>query len=71
MFRMRLWLFVSRLLGLTCLAFAWWGLNTVAGRRTYDEMAGMIPLCAGVAGVFLIVVSILLAFLLWWRRRAA
>jgi hypothetical protein len=31
--------------------FGWWGLFTVAGRQQFDEMAGMIPLIAGCAGI--------------------
>ena len=45
-----------------CAAFSYWGLNTVAGRRAFDEMAGIIPLAAGVLSAPLL----LLAVFLWW-----
>jgi hypothetical protein len=42
--------------------FGGWGVNTAAGRR-YDEMAGMIPFFAEVAGAFLLVVAFVLLLL--------
>jgi len=33
--------------------FAYWSLATPAGRGAYDEMAGIIPMAAGFAGVLL------------------
>jgi len=48
-------------------AFAYWGLKTPEGRRAYDEMAGIIPMAAGLAGVVLIVAAA--AIWLWrWLR---
>ena len=38
---------VCALAGIACELFAYWGLNTVRGRRAFDEMAGMIPLAVG------------------------
>ncbi len=55
--------------GLALVAFAWWGMETAAGMRAFDEMAGMIPFFAGVAGVAL--AGIGLAWLLWRRVRRA
>ncbi len=52
-------------LGVAGLAFCWWGLSTVPGRRAFDEMAGMIPLAAGAAGALLL----LAAVAAWWRSR--
>lgn len=52
-------------LGLALAAFGWWGLETVSGRRRFDEMAGMIPMGAGAVGVVLVV----LALVLRWRTR--
>ena len=43
--------------------FGWWGVNTAAGQRRYDEMAGMIPFFAEVAGAFLLVVAFVLLLL--------
>ena len=37
----------------SCLAFAYWGLATPAGRRAYDEMDGIIPAFAGMLAVML------------------
>jgi len=33
------------------IAFGYWGLETESGRRTFDEMAGMIPFGAAALGV--------------------
>jgi hypothetical protein len=33
--------------------FAWWGLFTAGGNRSFDEMDGMIPFAAGVLGALL------------------
>jgi hypothetical protein len=49
-------------------AFCWWGLFTEGGSRHFDEMAGLIPFYAGIAGAL----SLLLAMLLMlWRRSLA
>lgn len=37
--------------------FGWWGLETAAGRRAFDEMAGIIPLVTGVASFVLLLVA--------------
>jgi hypothetical protein len=54
--------------GAGLVGFGWWGVNTAAGQRRYDEMAGMIPFFAEVAGAILLVVAFLL-LLLSARRR--
>lgn len=54
-------------LAMACEAFAYWGLTTPSGRRAFDEMAGMIPLAAGGAGV----VFALVALVTWWRARTS
>jgi hypothetical protein len=59
------------LVGLPCLGFGWWGLNTVAGRRAYDEMDAIIPFASGALGGFLIVVAAVIAIIGVWRRRAS
>jgi hypothetical protein len=66
----RLWLLLPVLFGFGCVGFGWWGLNTVAGREHFDEMAGIVPFCVGAVGVLLILASAALALLLWWRARA-
>ena len=45
-------------IGLLAVLFAYWGVNTVSGRRNFDEMAGMIPMAAGVLGVIGIAVGL-------------
>lgn len=62
---MRVASLVLAALALVCEAFAWWGLSTASGRRAFDEMAGMIPLAAGVAGAVFAVA----ALAVWWRAR--
>ncbi|KGF70104.1 hypothetical protein LL06_07150 [Hoeflea sp. BAL378] len=51
------------LTGLAGLAFGWWGLETVAGRRRFDEMAGIIPLLAAIGSLILLVAATILGFL--------
>lgn len=47
--------------GLVLVAFGWWGVQTVAGRRAFDEMAGMIAMGAGALGGLLVVVALVIA----------
>ena len=44
--------------GLAMAAFGWWGLNTEAGNRRFDEMAGMIPFFVGWAGALVAIVGL-------------
>ena len=53
------------ILGVLAVAFGWWGVYTAAGRRQFDEMAGILPLAALALGALLIVIG--LALLLWRR----
>jgi len=53
-------------LSLAGMVFAWWGLETVSGRRHFDEMAGMIPFFAGIGSLILLVVA---AVLYYFSRR--
>lgn len=55
--------------GLACLAFAWWGLETVAGRRSFDEMDGIIPFAAAALGVALLIAALFLIGLRSVRAR--
>ena len=48
-------------LGAALLAFGYWGLETVAGRRAFDEMAGMIPFGAQVLGALLLILAAVIA----------
>jgi len=45
------------LLSLAGMIFGWWGMETVAGRRYFDEMAGIIPLLTGVASFILLLLA--------------
>jgi hypothetical protein len=49
-------------------AFAWWGLETVSGRHSFDEMAGMIPFGAGVLAAVLLLCAGVAG---WLSRRGA
>lgn len=53
---------------IACAAFAYWGLETTRGRRTFDEMAGIIPVGVGAVGVVLVVVAV--ALWVWQRVKA-
>lgn len=55
---------VLALLGVTLGVFGWWGLYTTAGSRHFDEMAGLIPFFAGIAGAITLLAATLLAI---WR----
>lgn len=50
---------------MACEVFAYWSLNTIAGRHAFDEMAGIIPMAAGALGLPLALGS---AYV-WWRSR--
>jgi hypothetical protein len=49
--------------------FGWWGLFTPSGRRSFDEMDGIIPAASGLLGAGLIVVGIVLALFVVARGR--
>ena len=55
-------------LAVPLLAFGWWGMNTAAGQRAYDEMAGMIPFWAGVLGGLLLAAAAVLGVVMLVRR---
>lgn len=61
------------MIGLALVLFGWWGIYTAAGMRRYDEMDGLIPFFAGVAGFGLIAIAGMIALFAVWRsrRRAA
>lgn len=54
-------------LAFACEVFAYWGLRTEAGRSSFDEMAGILPLAAVPAG-FLLALS---ALVVWWCSKRA
>ena len=55
--------------GAALAVFGWWGIYTAAGMRRYDEMDGLIPFFAGVAGLFLLAVAAIVALFALWRSR--
>ena len=59
---MKLFAILLALVSFAGLIFGWWGLETVSGRRQFDEMAGMIPLFAGIASLILLIVAAILYF---------
>ncbi len=62
-----------RLLAILCLlmaaplgVFSWLGIYTADGRHVFDEMAGVVPFAAGVAGVLLLALAAIAG---WWSAR--
>jgi hypothetical protein len=61
---------VCLLMGFLVIAFALWGTFTIGGQSRFDEMDGLYPYFAGLAGACLFVVGIsLAAFASWTKRR--
>ncbi|WP_339765601.1 hypothetical protein [uncultured Hoeflea sp.] len=54
---MKLFAIFLALISLAGLIFGWWGLETISGRRHFDEMAGMIPLFTGIISLVLLMVA--------------
>lgn len=65
--RMKITAIVLMFLAIACEVFSYWGLNTIAGRQAFDEMAGIIPLAAGLLGALLAVSAVVV----WWFGRRA
>ncbi|MCC0035788.1 MAG: hypothetical protein H6887_11055 [Hoeflea sp.] len=59
---MKLFAIVLALMALAGMAFGWWGLETVSGRRHFDEMAGMIPFFVGVGSLILLLLAAILYY---------
>lgn len=59
---MKLFAIVLALVAVAGMVFGWWGLETVSGRRNFDEMAGMIPLFAGVGSIILLLLAAILYY---------
>ena len=59
---MKLFAVMPALVAVAGMAFGWWGLETVSGRRHFDEMAGMIPLFAGVGSIILLLLAAILYY---------
>jgi hypothetical protein len=54
---MKMVVIVLALVAVAGMTFGWWGLETVSGRRHFDEMAGMIPFFTGVGSVILLLLA--------------
>jgi hypothetical protein len=59
---------IAVILGLAAIAFGYWGTFTDAGRRSFDEMAGMIPFFSMIVGIAIAVIGILVLVYLRWKR---
>lgn len=59
---MKITVLILVMLGICALGFGYWGSKTMAGKRAFDEMAGMIPLGAAVLGGLLLLAAALLWF---------
>ncbi len=58
------------LAGLGAITFCYWGLETTAGRKAFDEMDGLIPFFAGVGGLGLWGLAlVILAINLWIQKQ--
>ena len=53
--------------GVVLMGSGWWGISARAGRRMFDEMAGIIPMALLGVGALLLATGILLGV---WRSRA-
>ena len=60
---------VLLLVGVLAVGFGYWGLNTLQGRKNFDEMAGMIPFFSGIAGCVAILLALILIVFRLWRVR--
>ena len=58
---------IFALIGCCCLAFAWWGMNTSAGRSRFDEMDGLYPFFTGIAGGVLLILALVIAAIALWK----
>jgi hypothetical protein len=54
---MKTFALVLELISLAGMIFGWWGVETVSGRRHFDEMAGIIPFVTGIASIVLLFVA--------------
>ena len=57
------------LAGILLGSFYYWGLNTKSGRSRFDEMAGIIPMFAGLLACAAVAVAVILYLILWKRTR--
>ncbi|MEM5492355.1 hypothetical protein [Hoeflea sp. AS16] len=54
---MKLFAILLVLVSLAGMIFGWWGVETVSGRRHFDEMAGIIPFVTGIASFVLLLIA--------------
>jgi len=59
---MKLFAIVLAWLSLAGMIFGWWGVETVAGRRQFDEMAGIIPFVTGIVSLILLLIAAVLYY---------
>ncbi len=59
---MRIAFVILLLLTVGCGAFGYWGVHTPAGRRAYDEMAGMIPMAAAWGSLLLAAATVVVGW---------
>lgn len=64
---MKATLIVLGLLSMALITFGQWGIRSEAGRRAFDEMAGIIPYFSWYIGLVLLVVTVILATWSAWR----
>ncbi len=61
---MKIAAFVLLFIGMPLSIFGYWGSQTVAGRKKYDEMDGIIPIFSLYLGVVLVIIGLIVG--LWW-----
>ncbi len=65
---MKLFLSISSVLGLALFLFGYWGKHSVAGKKRFDEMAGIIPEFSYWLGIGLLAAG-LLTSAIWLIRK--
>ena len=59
---------IAVLLGFAAGGFGYWGTFTSNGRRSFDEMAGIIPFFSLIAGIAAAIIGLLVMVYLRWKR---
>ena len=58
----------SCFIGVAALLFGAWGRHSDAGKKRFDEMAGIIPELSWYAGIGLVILAVSLWIVIWMRR---
>ena len=67
---LRIVIAVLALSGFLAIGFCYWGLETAAGRTTFEGMPGLIPFYAGLGGLGMWGLALVIfAINLWIRRK--